>query len=295
MDNIDLKDIEQYVELIKSARDHESKDPYTYSSLPDYFQLDTWTTIEGILLIAGINPDQALIDLTRYNDLGAKEEKVKINAAQPLDIIADIYDYPRLEVYRKDIEDLWSDLHDCRHKLASNPSLEQEERLSCRIDMIKSEIKDMETQIDDDDVKAVEHIREHYDHKIGRILKLWLSTTGHHENSNDQSLSKRYLKEYFLNWATEKNIEIKWLDWAIENNYHTDETTKLEHKEQPLDPRERTTWKNIVKTLCLELKLKIDKPYNAAVEIQRLAAKHGVEVPKSDDTIAKRLKELKED
>ena len=91
--NLDSKGIEQYVELFNQNEGDESKDLYTYSSLPQYFQLDTWSVTEGILLISGINPDEALIDFSQCNELGAQTNKVKIKAAQPLNIIQDIYDY----------------------------------------------------------------------------------------------------------------------------------------------------------------------------------------------------------
>ena len=293
--NLDSKSIEQYVELIKQNKGDESEDPYTYSSLPQYFQLDTWSVTEGILLISGINPDEALIDFSQCNELGAQTNKVKIKAAQPLNIIQDIYDYPRLETIRNDIEEMWSDLYDYRLKLASNPPLHEEENLSSRIKWVKGTIEDYEGILEEEDIKAVELIREHYDLKIGRILKVWLSTTGHHDNNNDQSLDERHPKEYFFNWAKEKNIKIDWLDWAIENNYYTDESIKSEHNDKSLDPREKTTWSRIVKALCLELKIPLENPYTAATEIQRIAAKHRVHIAAKDQTIAKRIKEINEE
>lgn len=72
----------------------------------------------------------------------------------------------------------------------------------------------------------------------------------------------------------------------------TGETTSAD---KPLDPREKTTWAQIVKTLCLEQELPLNNPYKAAEIIQQIAANHGVNVPLKKDTIAKRLKELPED
>lgn len=69
-----------------------------------------------------------------------------------------------------------------------------------------------------------------------------------------------------------------------------------EHSQnETLDPRERKTWGQIVKVLCKECDISLDKPFKAAEIIQKYAAKHSLEIPVKTDTIVRRIKDLPED
>lgn len=61
-----------------------------------------------------------------------------------------------------------------------------------------------------------------------------------------------------------------------------------------LDIREKNNLLRIIKVLALELEIDISVPHKAAGIIQVLAERHGVEVPKKPDTIAKKIAEARD-
>ena len=44
-------------------------EPYKYSVLPSYFELDSWSVKQGLLLLADIDPDGADIKWDGYKDI----------------------------------------------------------------------------------------------------------------------------------------------------------------------------------------------------------------------------------
>lgn len=254
---------------------------YSQTGLVSYFELDSWPYDEAILLMAGIQPRGAIVKYHYENFMGQDIHGAKIYGAELLCTTHDIYSIPTVNSLDEDIR-------------AWEHELEKLDRTG--FTMSKDEVKNKEKQINaeislstellkDDHILKFDRIFREYEHKLSRIHRIW--TSGYHNSRNPI--------KYYLDWAKEKNIEIEWLDWAIENNYYTDESIKSEHIDKSLDPREKTTWSRIVKALCLELKIPLENPYTAATEIQRIAARHKLHIATKDETIAKRIKEITDD
>jgi hypothetical protein len=71
-------------------------------------------------------------------------------------------------------------------------------------------------------------------------------------------------------------------------------TDRTPDSKKYLDIREKNNLLRIIKVLALELEIDISVPHKAAGIIQVLAERHGVEVPKKPDTIAKKIAEARD-
>ena len=90
----------------------------------------------------------------------------------------------------------------------------------------------------------------------------------------------------FLKWVESKGWEIPDELASIQNS--------TEPVEEKLDTRERTTLLQIIAVLAKDTNLDLTKHQAAAATVQKMGATYGIELPKSQNTIANKLREANE-
>lgn len=213
------------------------------------------------------------------NWVGQVVHGAKIYAADLLCTTEDVYSIPTSNSLHEDISNLEKRLK----KLDRSGFTLNEEELKDKEDRIKEEISTYKELLTDETIFKFEKILRVYEKKLSRIHRIWYS--GYHKTRNPI--------QYYLDWALEKNIEIEWHDWARQNSL-LPSTSALNEEKKMHDPRYQNTWKSLAKVLCLGLDLPLEKPYKAAGMIAQIAASKGVDAPGSEETIANRIKEIKE-
>lgn len=100
-----VKKLDEYKNDFQKLSEDIKKDPYSYSKLSYWLSLDKWTIDEGMLILAGISPEGAIIQERMYeNFVGAQLMELRIDIAGFFSDIGDDYTIPRLD-YPDEIPD----------------------------------------------------------------------------------------------------------------------------------------------------------------------------------------------
>lgn len=165
---------EQRIKLVREIIAHRKENPYFHSSLPEYFQYDTWYPEEALLLLAGLSPKFSKISIRKTaSETGIVKQYVNLIEIQPLHVDYDMYDLPD-EVF--DSESIFG--------------------------------PGVNIELDSETVQRIEdkkHMRVYFERRFNDIKKKWDS--GIHTE-------ERYPPSYYIEWAKSKKIKIYWLGWA---------------------------------------------------------------------------------
>jgi len=120
---------------------------------------------------------------------------------------------------------------------------------------------------------------------LGNTLDRWGCDWPLHEGYKHVFLIRGAVKEFA------EKFGLDGLDWESLQPVPVEPATA----QADMTTKERNTWATLVKVLCLEAKISLDKPYKAAGIIKNMAAQHRVDGwPAKDDTIASKLRAAKE-
>lgn len=155
---------------------------WSEAELRGWLSLDTWTVDEGLLLIANIDPEAAVVDGRGWvSTLGVKIKRVRILNARPLSRPPVFLGIPPPQLPQ------FSDYEPPAFRsLTFNPGLNAEEE-----------------ELKWEKVSVLQELEE----RLNSIVRLWRS--GVHDR-------KRYSARYFIEWAQAHSLQIPWLEQARE-------------------------------------------------------------------------------
>jgi hypothetical protein len=213
------KFFEQGLDVImkESMNEHNERqeNPYLYSSLVEYLNFDSWSIEEGLLLLGGVSPDGAIVRMGYIeNHRGGHVKGVRVDLANILDVVEDLYFYPIKKDLWREKDRLKNNIH-----LVSITTKNEEE-----LAKLNAEIEHVTGMLDDRMCQQVWDIFEEYNSRLSRIYRMWSS--GFHSGD-------RFTKQYFFDWATDKGIEVKWLTWAVDNGYLSETSLRKDQRYSP--------------------------------------------------------------
>lgn len=184
--------------LVMKGMVEQRKDPFHFSDLRDFLELETWKPRDAMVILAGIDPGAALVVWSYDNFLGAKVEKPQIKRANWFSSTSDLYDQPLLS----DFDDSPTGL---RHKIRQ---AEAEER----VDLVakwESELRELERWASDPRTCFVQDMLTLRSDMLHRISRRWFTA--------DHDAEAKHSPEYFVRWAEARGFNIEWAEWAREH------------------------------------------------------------------------------
>jgi hypothetical protein len=172
-------------------------DGHKFRLLLSYLDLDLWTEKEGLLLLSGVYPTGAVVN---FNE---RTKRVNINNADILGARVFTSEYPDCDSTRNTY---WLLSRKVDQAEAEGASTEKVAKLKANLDEFESSFMCPLT-------KGVWTVIGTYSAICSNIYRLWLGSN---------HMIGKQPKEYFINWALERGLEISWLDWAQEQGYFTD-------------------------------------------------------------------------
>jgi hypothetical protein len=176
----------------------QRKDPFHFSALPDFLELETWKPRDAMLILAGIDPVAALVEWSYDNFLGAKIERPKVKRANWFSSSSDLYDQPLLS----DFDDSPAGL---RHKIRQAQAEERVELVA----KWESELSELERWASDPRTCFVQDMLTLRSDMLHRISRRWF--TANHD------AEAKHSPEYFVRWAEARGFNIEWAKWAREH------------------------------------------------------------------------------
>lgn len=188
-------------------------DPYPYSDLPGYLELDNWTVQEAILLLAGLSPTGTEVE---YGN-PINSESVNIVTAQPLNEVSKgVLRFPAWpDPGRERVEEIT--------KILRDSTLSADESKSLR-----AEFRKLKARHHSDQTLEKEDHSASFTTALKKVRWLW---------EHSDHTGRRYRKELFVSWALSKGIQVEWLSWAQEQGHFIDSnrnaTSAADEAEQP--------------------------------------------------------------
>ena len=182
-------------------KDKKILDDNKIESIKPWFQLDTWTVKEALLLMSDIDPTGADIEWEGEIDAMPAGLVDGVNVSNALLLSED---------------SIFNDL----------PTLKEIENFD-------------EFHTDEEFVEKVKRKMDKLEQaeiRLNGIKRIW---------DSGQHTDERYPIDYYLKWAREKNIDVRWLHLAEKKGLLKQKSEET----KPLDHRERTTFLNIIGAL----------------------------------------------
>lgn len=276
--NIDIDTLKKFLDKVKSGQDITKEDAFEISSLPEYLKHESWLPNDALLLLAGICPEAAVIDYSYKNYLGAEIDSVHIHHASPLSITNEsIYEIPSKHQIYDEIHDVKEYIRDWEGSFHEDlqKTTKSQEKLAF-----------LEELINDEAIINKANIIRPFEKKLSTIKSLW--------NSSLTNTTDRQPKEYFIDWAISKDIDIDWLEWAKGKGYFThSESESSDTSSKELSTREKNTLLKIIAALVkIQYGWDGKQQYPMAKEIADDAQEKGFKL--SERTLGEKLKEAAE-
>ncbi|WP_275270591.1 hypothetical protein [Limnobacter sp. P1] len=183
-----------HVALQSVAGQH--KNPFMYSQLSNLLELETWVPTEALQILAGIDPDAAILDWSYENFMGAEVKEPRIKHATCFSDKSDLYDYP----VEDDFKYSSSELKGMIRKAREDGSTQSD------IDELQRRLAEVELWANDETSQFKTKVLSLRATMLGILKRKW--------DSGDHDPSQRQSPVYFVRWAEKRGFEIEWVDWA---------------------------------------------------------------------------------
>lgn len=173
-----------------------AQDPYQYSALSSWLNLETWKPKDALLLLAGVSPTGAGVDWSYQNFMGVEIDSPRISVATDLNAIGDQYSIPSPSDWSDDIAEV-------KARLRSKTSeLSEDERKN-----LQGQLASLEKLRDGPEVQRRAKQLKHRSNILAALSRRW--------HSGDHDADKRYSPEHFLGWADARGYRPEWYEWAL--------------------------------------------------------------------------------
>ncbi len=178
----------------------QRKHPLYFSHLPAYLEQETWSPKEGVLILAGIDPEAAILDWTYENFMGAQVDSPSIRHANWFSSPSDLYDYP----VASDFEYSSREIKGLIKKAEEGSTAAERLELLHRLEEVEKWENDETSMFK----RAMLSARARM---VGILKKRW--------DSGDHDSGQRRAPSFFVRWAETRGFEIEWAAWAREHDY----------------------------------------------------------------------------
>jgi hypothetical protein len=181
------------------------KKPIVYSSLPNLLDQETWMPQDAMLILAGVDPEAAILDWSYQNFMGAEIRKPVIRHANWFTSASDLYDYPIASDSEYSSSELNRLIREMEGKKLSNPEVEQQ------IAELRERLQGVEKWEQDKTSKFKSAMLALRAEMVGILKTRW--------DSCDHDASLRRSPAFFVHWAESRGFIIEWASWARESGY----------------------------------------------------------------------------
>lgn len=172
-----------------------ARDPYHFSELANWLELETWAPKDALLLLAGVSPKGAAVDWTYENFVGVPIDNPRIRIASDLGAVYDTYMLPNRDDWDDDIRAVKDRLLDANQQLSDDKRAELEDKL-----------RKLKSMRDDESLVRREQQLTHRSNILSVLSQRWYS--------GDHDAARRYSPEHFLGWAQARGFQPEWYEWA---------------------------------------------------------------------------------
>lgn len=181
---------------VSKASAGQRQDPLMYSKLSSLLELETWVSMEGLQILAGIDPYAAIIDWSYENFMGAEINEPKIKHANCFSDKSDLYDYPVVGDFEFSSSELKGMIRKANEEGSTASDME---------DLLKREAE-LERWRNDETSQFKTKVLSLRSTMLGILKRRW--------DSGDHDPSQRRSPVYFVRWAEKRGFEIEWVEWA---------------------------------------------------------------------------------
>jgi hypothetical protein len=187
--------------VVASSMLDRKREPFLYSELPRWLEMETWSPADGLLILAGVDPHAAIIDWSYENYMGATIDTPIIRHANWFSSTADLYDYPISLDHKYTAKEL-ARMIDSATASGAN---------SREIKILSEELDELQRWNADETSQFKIQVLRLRAEMVGILKRRWDS--GEHDSAQRRS------PEYFIQWAEKRGFLIEWAVWAREKGY----------------------------------------------------------------------------
>ncbi|ART59488.1 hypothetical protein CBP36_12135 [Acidovorax carolinensis] len=191
--------------VMRESMEARRKDPIIYSDLPTLLDRETWPPAEAMLILAGIDPNAAILDWSYRNFMGAEIHKPKIHHANWFSSTSDLYDYPIAADSELTSSELKKMIKEGESHEFSSSEIEH------KLDKLQARLEEAERWENDNTSIFKSSMLELRAEMVGILKTRW--------DSGDHEVEARRSPAFFIQWAETRGFEIEWASWARASGY----------------------------------------------------------------------------
>jgi hypothetical protein len=181
------------------------KDPIFYSDLPNLLEQETWRPKDAMLILAGVDPEAAIMEWSYENFMGAEIQTPVIRHANWFTSKSDLYDYPIAEDSEFSSSELKGMIREAKSGTLSPNDAEQ------RLRDLEVRLKETERWEQNKTSSFKSSMLSLRARMVGILKNRW--ENGDHDNEQRRSPT------FFVQWAESRGFDVEWSAWARENDF----------------------------------------------------------------------------